>query len=266
MRTSRLLAVIYILLLSACIDQLQYPIDLPQKLPIAISGHITNQPGPYTVYLNSSFDTKSNVNLKIPISAKQVNLLDDLGNNEELAEVRSGVYQTSTTQGRIGGVYTLRIEFLDGRVYESIPDTILTPGKIDSLYYNFNSAKNYLGVASYGFDVFVNGRGNDRNDIRYMWSMTSTFKAITHPERYVYPKGECYPIPEQLGKCNIVPLCTGLRNTAPRNTPPTFERVGPCECCTCWYKIFNNAPILSDDLFTDKGDYQRISIYNIPFE
>ena len=102
-------AIVSVLILSACVDRIQFDIDLPPTLPVSVSGHITNQPGPYKVYLNSSFDIESKSNPKIPVSAKHVNLLDELGNDEELVEVECGVYQTSTTQGRIGGVYKIRI-------------------------------------------------------------------------------------------------------------------------------------------------------------
>lgn len=269
MSTARLLSIALILIVSACIDRLEYSVGLPKDLPISVSGFISNQPGPYTVYLNSSFDIGSKVNLKNPVLAKHVNLLDELGNDEELVEVQSGVYQTSSTQGRIGGVYTLRLEFLDGSVYESIPDTILMPGKIDSLYHEFTTVQDNSGATSYGFNVLANARGNSQNDIRYIWKMIGTFKAITHPELFstVHPNG-CYPIPEEFNKCNYMPLCTGLRNTAPRNiiprNPIDFKRVGPCECCTCWYQIFNNTPILSDAIYNTKINYSALPIYRIP--
>jgi len=255
-----------ILILSACVDRLQFDIDLPQTLPVSISGHITNQPGPYKVYLNSSFDIESKSNPKTPVSAKHVNLLDELGNNEELGEVETGVYQTTSTQGRVGGVYKIRIEFEDDRVYESIPDTLLAPGAIDSVYFEFTSIANYSGATNYGFDVYANSQGNGGNDIRYMWSMTGTFKSITRPEIQKANGGGCYPIPEDFGKCNYVPLCTGLRNIAQVGRPPIFSRVGPCECCTCWYKIFNNSPILSNEIFSSMVSYQNVLIYRVPLD
>ncbi len=259
-------AIASVIILSACVDRIQFDIDLPQSLPVSVSGHITNLPGPYKVYLNSSFDIESKSNPKLPVSAKHVNLLDELGNDEELVEVDSGVYQTSTTQGRIGGVYKIRIEFEDDRVYESIPDTLLAPGAIDSVYSEFTSIVNSSGATTYGFDVYVNSHGNGSNDSRYLWRMTGTFKAITHPEISLYPKGGCYPIPEGFGRCNYIPLCTGLRNIAPRGGGLDYERIAPCECCTCWYQLFNNSPILSDALFTDNQKYNRVSVYRIPLD
>jgi hypothetical protein len=141
----------------------------------------------------------------------------------------------------------------------------MVPGVIDSLYKDFYSVQDNAGATAYGFDVFINARGNLRNDVRYMWSMTGTFKAITHPELFspTHPGG-CNPIPEDFGKCNQIPLCTGLRNIAQPFSPPQFKRVGPCECCTCWYQLFNNSPILSDDSFTVKGNYTGMAIHKIP--
>ena len=265
MCTLKLLPYSIIFVYFSCVDRLQFDIDLPQALPVSVSGHISNQPGPYRVYLNSSFDIESKSNPKNPVSAKHVNLLDELGNDEELVEVETGVYQTTSTQGRVCGVYKIRIEFNDDRVYESIPDTLLASGAIDSLYSYFTATPNYQGAKSYGFDVYVNAHGNEFKSKYYMWSMTGTFKSLTHPEYSEYPRGGCYPILEDRIICNFVPPCTGLRNLTQIGGPPLYTRVAPCECCTCWYKIFNTSPILSDD-FNSILDFRGISIYRVPLD
>ncbi len=270
MISTKHISIISILLLASCIDRINFDINLPYDLPIAIDGHITNLPGPYQVTISRSFDTQSTEYLRTPVSAKQIILMDDLGNHEELTEVKAGLYETSATgmKGRIGGVYKIRIELFDDRIYESLPDTILTPGTVDTLYHDFNLKLDQAGVEQYGFDLKANSTGNTGSETRYMWNMTATFKSITHPEKYDPDKPQgCYPIPEEFGKCNLVPLCTGLRNTAPRNSRiPIFKDVGPCECCTCWYKLTNNAPILSDALLAAKANYNALLIYRIPLD
>jgi Domain of unknown function (DUF4249) len=266
MSASKLISIISILLLASCIDRINFDINLPYDLPIAIDGRITNLPGPYQVSITRSFDTQSTEYLRTPVSAKHINLMDELGNNEELSEVTAGLYETSATgmQGRIGGIYKIRVELYDGRIYESLPDTLLPPGSIDKLYHDFNSKLDENGEQQYGFDLKVDAVGNGRSETRYMWSMTSTFKSITHPELMDNNRRQCFPIEEEFGKCNFLPLCTGLRNTAPRNSPPLYKEVGPCECCTCWYKLFNKAPILSDNVLTAKANYSALFIYRIP--
>ncbi len=170
MRVTRQISFVSILILSSCVDRISYPVTLPQNLPVAVYGNISNQPGPYQVNINTSFDTESSTSFRTPVSARHVNLTDELGNNEELQEVIIGVYQTSPTgmQGRIGGVYKLRIELLNGNIFESIPDTLLSPGAIDTLYTEFNSKQGSSGQTLYGFDLTVNSHANEQHGSRYM--------------------------------------------------------------------------------------------------
>jgi hypothetical protein len=127
MGVTRQISFLSILILSSCVDRISYPVTSPQNLPVAVYGNISNRPGPYQVNINSSVDPESLASPRVPVSARHVNLMDDLGNNEELREVSTGIYQTSPTgiQGRIGGVYKLRVELLNGNIFESIPGTLL---------------------------------------------------------------------------------------------------------------------------------------------
>lgn len=261
LRVERLFSFALIILLSSCVDRFFYEVDLPQGLPLAVFGHISNQDGPYEVNINTSFDVNSAELTKKPVSVNHVTILDALGNGEELKEVSPGIYQTdpSGLKGKIGGVYKLRIELPDGKIYESIPDTLLAPGKIDSLYDSFYSRVDASGTTRYGFDLMANSTSNSKST-RYMWNFTGTFKALTHPESMNTAKSQCYPIN---GKCNFLPPCSGMRNIGAVYEGPIFERAEPCSCCTCWYKIFNTAPILSDEIFS-KGSYSNIKIYDVP--
>ena len=45
---------------------------------------------------------------------------------------------------------------------------------------------------------------------------------------------------------------------------PVYERIGPCECCTCWYNIFNSSPVLKDDQFTTSDNFRGLKINRIP--
>lgn len=273
MNTSRLISYIFVFTLISCVDPVFFDIELPNDLPIVISGNISNQPGPYQVIISRSFDVQSKRDLRVPISAKQVTLTDELGYLEELMETKPGVYQTSADgmRGRIGGVYLLRVEFPDGKVYESVPDTLLAPGYIDSLFYNFNPIQNYSGGLDYGFDISVNAHGNLQNAHRYMWNVRGTFKALTHPELLAvyYPNlTSCFPIPNEGIPCNYLQACTGLRNlkwvTGDETYPPGYTRVGPCECCTCWYDIFSNSPTLSDAALNAKDNFPNKSVFRVP--
>lgn len=261
----RILIVLMVLMLSACVDIMVFDIPSQEIQGVSISGLITDHPGPYHVSINSTFDIDSKESIKTPVSAKHVIILDDRGAQEELTEVKPGSYETSATgmRGEVGRVYTLRVEFWDGRLYESIPDTLLPPGVVDSVYFTFVQTPSETDGVEYGFDIFTNASKGESSSNRFMWSMVGTFKSTIDPELGHLDKYGCNR--QDNGKCNFYPLCTGLWNVGQGIlTRAIFERVGPCECCTCWYTVFNNKPILSDDKFIQAEHFSDIKVYHAP--
>jgi len=254
-----------ILLVTACVDRINIDIGSPPIFPIVIDGSITNTPGPYTVRVSKAFDIESKLSIKTPIKVRTMVLSDSKGNAEVLSEVRDGEYQTDPNgmQGVIGRAYRLHIELLDGRIYESVPDTLVDPGQVDSLYYTFTTTKDTNGAVQHGFDVLFDASATTENDVNFMWKFTGTFKADTHPELRDIMRGGCEMYN---GKCNWLPPCSGLLNVANPAYPPNFERVKPCECCTCWYNIFNQEPILSDNQFHQFGRFHSIKAYSVPLD
>ena len=239
-------------------DRLHFDIKKTNDYGISVDGFISDQPGPYQIRINRAFDIESKETIKIPVSVEHLILSDNAGTSEELTEINSGIYETIATgiRGKVGNVYTLRIELTDGKIYESVPDTLLPAGRIDSLYYSYSSVVNSEGALDNGFDIFVNASRGDGGS-RFMWKMTGTFQAETRPE---CDNLNCYILD---GKCNFAPPCSGLLNigsTAFRN----LVRVKPCECCRCWYKIFNTKPVLSDDQLNSSGNYNELYLHRIP--
>ena len=256
MRTAT--SIIIFFLLGACVDRLHYDIKKTNDYGISVDGFISDHSGPYQVRINRAFDIESKETIKIPVSVEHLILSDNAGTSEELKEINSGIYETSPIgiHGQVGNVYKLKIELTDGRVYESVPDTLLPTGKIDSLYYFYSSVVNSEGALDNGFDIFVDASRGDGGS-RFMWKMTGTFQAETRPE---CDNLNCYLLD---GKCNFAPACSGLLNigsTAFRN----LVRVKPCECCRCWYKIFNNKLVLSDDQLNFSGNYNELYLHRIP--
>lgn len=253
--------VFFFLLLLSCIDPFYYDIPIAKDFPITIYGRITNERGPYQVHINRSFDVQSKSNLRTPVSARKVSISDERGYSEILSEVDLGIYQTDSSgmKGRVGGVYKLLVEFDDGRIYESIPDTLLESGKLDSIIAEFNSTVDFSGSHHYGFDVKVNGTGNQIGNTNYKWDLTGTFESITHPELIDPAKSACYPIPEENIPCNVYPPCTGIRW-------PSRKKVHPCTCCKCWYQFFNPAPIITirGDLVSSNPVFHDVPIYRVP--
>lgn len=253
-------SIILILTASTCVDQIDIDITGNPVYSISVYGYISDKPGPYRVEVTQTFDIESKKSMRMPVSVKSMVISDDQGGKEELVELESGVYQTSANgmRGAIGRAYKIRIELFDDRVYESTPDTLFEGGNIDSLYYDFIEEKTPTGASQYGFDILANSSTGSSSHNRFVWQFIGTFKAVTQPENN-HKTCEHY-----LGKCNFVPLCSGLLNVGGNILSlAEWERVKPCECCTCWYSIYNDIPIMSDNLFKQTGIYSNIKLKNV---
>jgi len=257
----RILNSILIILLASCVDGVQFDIDKPDEYGISISGFISNQPGPYRVEVYRVFDIESRESIKVGVDLNRLTISDNEGFTEDLKMVNNGIYETSVggIQGKTGNVYTLKVELPDGRVYESIPDTLLAAGSLDSIYYSFNQAATTNNSTEYGFDIFFNASVGTSNSNLFLWKMKGTFKAESNP----FGTKGCFM--RSNGTCNFMPLCTGQNNlSAPGDPGRIYETIGPCTCCTCWYDIYNPSPVLNDDSFTTAKSFMDVKIDRIP--
>jgi len=251
-----------ILLMTACIDRVYINVDKPSSQAISVSGFISDQPGPYEVRIYNVFDIESKETLKTPVTVKHMELSDNTGNVQAFHEVNPGIYQTDSSgiRGVLGGIYKLKIELLDGRMYESVPDTIFPVGSLDSLYLAFREKYNVAGEKEYSFDVYFDTSYDEKTGTRFAWKFEATFKADTHPERHL--PTVCFFL-DEISRCNYLPPCSGFRNIG-TNLKPIFEKQFPCTCCQCWYSIFNDSIMVSDDLFTNHAQLKGIRAQNIP--
>jgi len=164
------------LVMDACIDRVN--LDFPQQVyPVVIDGFISDQPPPYEVTVSKTFDIQSKTSLREPLAVKQLILSDDIGTQEELIEVRHGIYQTNGhIRGKVGRVYKLYIRLLDGREYESTPDTLHPSGYMDSVYFQFRADRTQHQTTEYGFDIFFNARSSGEENARFLWKFVGTYK------------------------------------------------------------------------------------------
>ena len=254
---------VLVLLMVACVDRVYIDINKPSSQSISVTGYISDQPGPYEVRIYGVFDIESKETLRTPVTVRHLELSDDRGDVETLKEVDPGIYQTdpSGIRGVLGGIYRLKIELQDGRVYESVPDTLLPGGTVDSLYFGFREKYSEAGVKKYSFDVFFDASYEQKVNTKFVWKFTATFKADTHPELYSTDQ-QCFWL-DEIGKCNFVPPCSGYRNVG-TNIQPKIEQQFPCTCCQCWYDIYNDSIMVSDHLFTNNGYLKGVKAQNVP--
>lgn len=247
-------------LMLACVDRINIPVTNNANGGLVIDGHISDKPGPYRIEIYSAHDLEDKLN-RAPLSVKRLGILDNLGNTINVSEVDPGVYESdSAARGVVGRVYKLRIELVDGKIYESLPDSISSPGSLDSLYYEFNGTRiSEIGKTEYGFDIFFDSFP-DKNDFRYLWKFTGTFKAVTHPEGN---HSQCFWFE---GRCQFVLPCSGVRNVSNFAVPEraAYIRVAPCTCCTCWYNLLNDFPLISDAKYLSFGRFKKVKAYRVP--
>ena len=265
----KLCIVLIVVSAGACVDRIDLITEFNGDPVVVIDGHISDEPGPYTIKVSQGFDIQSKTSPKIPISVRRMVISDDLGNSEDLSPTEAGVYQTKPggIQGKIGRVYKLRIELLDSRIYESLPDTLYPAGNVDSVYVEFGSKISSEGSPQYGFDILFNASSGNKGSKFFLWDFLGTFQAETNPE-FQIDEPCSYATCDGCNPCNYKPLCSGIRNVSPYPdlNRAVFERVAPCTCCTCWFNFTNNNLVVSDDQYLSKGRFTKIFLHHVPLD
>ncbi|MBI3220238.1 MAG: DUF4249 family protein [Bacteroidetes bacterium] len=257
-----LLAIISV---DGCVEKLIIEEVGNSNLPLVISGFISDQPGPYRITVKRGFVTGIASSYQAPESVSTMILKDNLGNQEQLIEVNKGIYETTKNgiQGIVGRAYQLSIVTVDGKTYETTSDTLKPAGQLDSVYYKFRTFSELNGSKKYYFDIFFDAKGMLNS--YFLWKFKGTFKVITNPiaDKEEEPCGDIDCLGCSI--CNRVLKCTGYRNYGtPGN--PIIKEYSPCTCCTCWYNIYNDGPILSDYQYVQSGGFVGIRAGIIPID
>jgi hypothetical protein len=149
---------------------------------LIVQGMITNQEGPYDIYLKRtvSLSSKNNFNF---VEDAHVMISDSEGNEEVLEEISPGHYQTDTNgiAGVIGRTYILNIITVDGNIYESDPVILKDVPEIDTVYasyretYSFEDQKYLKGI-----DIVVESEEwNDKTDYILRWDYKEIWQSKT---------------------------------------------------------------------------------------
>jgi len=257
-----------LLLLNGCIDRLDVPQVDQETGILVVDGLITDAPGPYQVKLFRVAESDAILNNIEFIRAKQVTIFDDAGMSEVLTRAESGIYETDPNgiRGMIGRKYFVKVEMLDGLVFESEPDEMIPVGTVDGLYYEWESFQPLSGQTEYGFRIFMNATSPPQSRVR--WRFTGTYEIESFPQLRKRLDANCVispPIPPP-----DPPPCSGWRYIPNRANIPTaggtLEQFSDeCTCCVCWIPDNEKRPYLSEDVVQTDGTYQRIEIGYVPF-
>lgn len=250
-----------------CVDRLNVDLGENAVLPVVIDGFISDQPGPYIIKIRRSFNIGAAGSYEPSISAKRIVISDNVGNQEVLSEVSTGIYKSDTSgiRGIAGRAYKLRVELFNGKIYESIYDTLPSPAKLDTIYAKYKTTSNLNGGMDFSFDIYLDASTNLLTSYYFNWKFNATFKLETHPELENPPSSPCSYADidcEGCNVCNLLAKCSGLRNIG-SPASPSFIRIAPCSCCTCWYTFSNESPILSDYQFFQSGQFKNMKVGSI---
>jgi hypothetical protein len=167
----RILYLLFIpFIFSNCIDEVKLTTD-DFKKKLVVEGFISNQLGPYRVYLNFSEPYTSTVILS-SIAGAKVEIVDDVNNIYPLEPVSNGIYESKPNlRGLIGKSYYLKIRLPDGREYRSKPEKILPPVPIERISTAFDE-RSARREEAYEFDFWVRVKDPIETGNFYRWKWT----------------------------------------------------------------------------------------------
>jgi hypothetical protein len=245
---------------SACVDPIAFDAPPAAEL-LVIDGSITDQQGPYTVKITRGLGLDADTNAPPPVTGVVVKLHDDLGSVENFTETAPGMYSTGgTIRGTIGRSYHITLQMPDGSALQSEPEKILPTGEVQSIRYEFEPRRADKGFGILPADVFniyidADGGPEVNNESYLRWRFTGTYKVETFPQLHMTLSQEFYyrdPRP-----------CSGFV-VAPAPNGGVLEQVAPCVCCTCWVKLFETQPQLSDTELVNDGQFRNLKVGEVP--
>jgi Domain of unknown function (DUF4249) len=247
---------LFLLCFDSCIERAEFPSGKGKPIDIVVDGVITDEPGPYTIKLSRPSPVGAILG-GAPISNAKISLFSDTGESEMVRETSFlGTYQTSVggIRGVIGRQYWISIQMPGGQVFESIPDKLNPPGRIDSLYHEFETIVADNGTKSYGFRVFVDAQFPEAEGSYTRWRFNGIYAVSTLPDLHA----------EKIdGNCEFVPRpCGGKVYDREKQK---FVTLTPCTCCDCWVPQFEKKPILMDNKSANKVARLQVGFVPINF-
>lgn len=137
------------------------------------------EPQKVKLYLSSNELLPNNFDA---VTKAKVYFIDEKGVKEDLLEsAKDGTYITSTKfVGRVGGTYTLHIETLDGKKYQSQAETMKPVPEIENLISRFEINDNYAKgeLNRVGFNLYLDFQDPSTPGDNYQWYWKHYEKAL----------------------------------------------------------------------------------------
>ena len=253
------MAMVLMIISDGCVEKLEVPVT-GSIARLVVDGFITDDPGPYRVRLFLSAPMTSDVDRPVYVSGAVVTIRDDQGNEEQLTEIRQGVYETHPAgiRGVVGRSYQLAITTAEEKQYSSGWEKMTPAGEVQDLYFEFKENvinANDLSLPQDAFTVFVDARGDEASSGLLRWRWTGTYRIKTFPELHErFDDVARAFVPDPLP-------CSGYIFDVGQ-----LIQVDTCVCCDCWLKHFSGNALVSDPAYVQGRTFRRVQIAQIPVD
>ncbi len=193
-----------VLLLTSCVDPVNFAPGQEESPSLIISGFITNADEPYTVVLTRSASFTSVLQEggeNKPEGDAIVKIVDQNGAELRLLQTKpnSGIYTTTDTgwKGKVGNEYHISIKTRNGEEYASKPEVLNASPIIDSVYYNYEVHQKlnqfHEIFETEGLQFYTNLHFENQNSF-YMYNWEGTYimetQKVPTPICYVKQNGD----------------------------------------------------------------------------
>jgi hypothetical protein len=233
----------FVAVLASCIEPIALDVDTAEIERLVISGLITDQPGPYKVEISLS-SSYFDAGPRKMVADAIVTISDDLGNVSALQETTSGVYLTEKSEitGQVGRGYTLKVELVDGRIFQSAQEELMGNAGMNAIYiepvtHTVRSDFDVL-VPQELLEVFVDANPSTDDQSFYRWRWVGTYEILTSPQ--LVTKAD----PETGGQVPDPPACAGIVEGV---------QIFDCTCCTCWIEEYSQSVLLGESRLAEEG-------------
>ncbi len=227
-----IILLLFFTLVFSCIEPFDFNVKGDKSESLVVEGLITNEPGPYFVYLTRTTGYSSTIESLEVVEGANVIISDDVGNSETLTETRPGVYETNPVgiQGIEGRYYKVIINTPDGKQYESKSEILSSVPEIDSIYYEFQEKQTVDGRPDDYINVYIDILVPENSGNFFILKWHGIYEVFTQPEDYVYD-----------------------------------EKPAPKECCAqCWVSEYNSDLIIVDDKYVIGNIIEKQKVISIP--
>jgi hypothetical protein len=146
------------------------------------------------------------------------------------------------------------METNDGKIFESMPDTLYPVGEVTRIKYSYQHEvihKNYGDVDNNFLNIYIDANAGSKPNNYVRWKFTGIYKVSTNPELHeTFLTASSYKTPLPCSGWEVLPALGGGK----------LSQFGACTCCICWVFDNESTPHLSDEQLVDNHEFKDVPV------